>query len=387
LNFQVFCPTKNGKAGFSVSQEFQVLILWWWVKKNNLNNGTLTMKMVKLGDGDLCVSSVCLGTMTFGQQNSEQEAHQQLSYATDRGINFIDTAEMYPVPARAETCHRTEEYIGTWLEQQPRDRVVLATKAAGPGRGMKWIREGNLQFTPANLRDALEFSLRRLRTDYIDLYQLHWPDRNTPIFGQYHFNPDNERDTVPLLETMQVLAKFTNEGKIRHWGMSNETPWGLMTALKLADENNLPRPVSVQNAYNLMNRTWENGLSEIGYREHVSLLAYSPLGFGLLSGKYIDDPKAPGRVNLFPGFTQRYSKPNVRTAIAAYVDLAKENNLTLTELALGFVCQRWCVGSTIIGATTMEQLKQDIDAEEVSLSRDVLEEIERIYLAYPNPAP
>ena len=345
------------------------------------------MKMIKLGNSDLDVSSICLGTMTFGQQNTEQEAHQQLSFAVERGVNFIDTAEMYPVPARAETCHRTEEYVGTWLRQQPRDRIVLATKAAGPSRGMKWIREGKLQFTPANLRGALEASLKRLRTDYVDLYQLHWPDRNTPIFGQYHFNPDNERDTVSLLETITALDGFVHEGKIRYWGMSNETPWGLMTALKLADQNNLPRPVSVQNAYNLINRTWENGLSEIGFREHVSLLAYSPLGFGFLSGKYIDDPKAPGRATLFSGFTQRYSKPNVQNAIAAYVALARDNNLTPIELALGFVYQRWCVGSTIIGATTMEQLKQDIDAAEVSLGQDILEEIERIHLAYPNPAP
>ena len=347
----------------------------------------MTMKMIKLGNSDLDISSICLGTMTFGQQNTEQEAHQQLSYATERGVNFIDTAEMYPVPARAETCHRTEEYVGTWLEHQARDQVILATKAAGPGRGMKWIREGKLQFTPAHLRGALEASLKRLRTDYVDLYQLHWPDRNTPIFGKYHFNPDDERNTVPLLETITALDEFVREGKIRHWGMSNETPWGLMTALKLADNNNLPRPVSVQNAYNLINRTWENGLSEIGYRENVSLLAYSPLGFGLLSGKYIDDPKAPGRVTLFSGFTQRYSKPNVQKAIAAYVALARENNLTPTELALGFVYQRWCVGSTIIGATTMEQLQQDLDAMQVVLSSDVLEEIERIHLAYPNPAP
>ena len=345
------------------------------------------MKMIKLGSSDLSVSNICLGTMTFGQQNAEEEAHQQLSFAVDRGVNFIDTAEMYPVPARAETCHRTEEYIGTWLEQQTRDRIVLATKAVGPSRGMKWIRDNNLNFSRTNLKAALEGSLRRLRTDYVDLYQLHWPDRNTPIFGKYHFNPDNERDTVPLLETMNALGELVTAGKIRHWGMSNETPWGLMTALRLADENNLPRPVSVQNAYNLMNRTWENGLSEIGYREQVSLLAYSPLAFGLLSGKYLDDPNANGRVNLFGGFGARYAKPNTQKAVAAYVELAKVNNLTPTELALGFVYQRWCVGSTIIGATTMEQLQQDLDAAQVTLGDEVLEEIERIHLLYTNPAP
>jgi len=229
--------------------------------------------MIELGNSGLSVSSVCLGTMTFGQQNSEQEAHQQLDYALERGINFIDTAEMYPVPPRAETCHRTEQYVGTWLKRQARDQVVVATKAAGPGRSMNWIREGNLPFTSTNLQQALEGSLRRLQTDYVDLYQLHWPDRNVPVFGQYHFDPDKERETVPLLETMQALYELMRAGKIRHWGMSNETPWGLMAALKLADENNLPRPVSVQNAYNLLNRIWENGLSEIGYRENVSWLA------------------------------------------------------------------------------------------------------------------
>ncbi|MGW8246869.1 MAG: aldo/keto reductase [Acidiferrobacterales bacterium] len=345
------------------------------------------MKIIKLGNSDLSVSNICLGTMTFGQQNTEVEAHQQLSFALEHGVNFIDTAEMYPVPARAETCHRTEQYVGTWLTQQPRDRIVLATKAAGPSRGMKWIRNGNLQFTPVNLNGALEASLKRLRTDYVDLYQLHWPDRNTPIFGQYHFNPDNERDTVPLLETMNALGEMIAAGRIRHWGMSNETPWGLMTALRLADENNLPRPVSVQNAYNLMNRTWENGLSEIGYREQVSLLAYSPLAFGLLSGKYLDDPNASGRVNLFGGFGGRYAKPNTQKAVVAYVELARANNLTPTELALGFVYHRWCVGSTIIGATTMEQLQQDLDAAQVTLGDEVLEEIERIHLLYTNPAP
>jgi len=345
------------------------------------------MKMIKLGSSDLAVSSICLGTMTFGQQNSEAEAHEQLDYATGRGINFLDMAEMYPVPPRAETCHRTEQYVGTWLKHQSRDQIIVATKAAGPGRSMNWIREGNLPYTHANLQQALEGSLQRLQTDYVDLYQLHWPDRNVPVFGQYHFNPDNERDTVPLLETMQALAGFIRDGKIRHWGMSNETPWGLMTALRLADENNLPRPVSVQNAYNLLNRSWETGLSEIGYRENISLLAYSPLGFGMLSGKYLENPKAPGRLTEFPGFAQRYSKPNVQKAISAYTALAKENGLTPIELALGFVYKRWCVSSTIIGATTIEQLQQDIDTAEISLSKEVLEEIERIHLTYTNPAP
>ena len=345
------------------------------------------MKMINLSDSELNVSYICLGTMTFGQQNSEAEAHQQLDHALDQGINFIDTAEMYPVPPRAETCHRTEQYVGNWLKSRPRDRIILATKATGPGRTMNWIRGGELQFTRANLNNALEGSLKRLQTDYFDLYQLHWPDRNVPMFGQYHFDPEKEKDTVPLLETLEALGDLINAGKIRYWGLSNETPWGLMTVLKLADQYDLPRPVSVQNAYNLLNRTWEEGLSEIGYREDVSLLAYSPLAFGLLSGKYLKDPKAQGRVTEFEGFAQRYAKPNVRKAVAAYAELASQHGLTPTELSLAFVYNRWCVGSTIIGATTMEQLQQDLAATQVTLSQDVLEGIERIHLDYTNPAP
>ena len=281
------------------------------------------MKSILLGRSDLSVSQICLGTMTFGQQNSEAEAHAQLNFALSQGINFIDTAEMYPVPALSETTGLTERYVGSWLKRQPRDQIVLATKATGPGRTLTWIREGNLSFNRANLQRALEGSLKRLQTDYIDLYQLHWPDRNAPIFGNYHFHPEQERETVPLQETLSVLADFIKDGKIRHWGLSNETPWGVLTVLRLADELGLPRPVSVQNAYSLLNRTWENGLAEIGYRERISLLAYSPLGFGLLSGKYLRNPKVLGRVNLFDGFAGRYNKPNTAAAVAAYVDLAQ----------------------------------------------------------------
>lgn len=345
------------------------------------------MKMIKLSDSELNVSYVCLGTMTYGQQNTEDEAHQQLDYALDQGINFIDTAEMYPVPPRAETCHRTEEYVGSWLKSQQRDHIVLATKATGPGRGLKWIRNGELQFTRDNLNNALEASLKRLQTDYVDLYQLHWPDRNVPMFGQYHFDPQHEKDTTPLLETLEAVGDLINTGKIRYWGLSNETPWGLMTILKLADQYDLPKPVSVQNAYNLLNRTWENGLSEIGYREDVSLLAYSPLAFGLLSGKYLINPQATGRLTEFEGFAQRYSKPNVQQAVTAYSELASQHGLTPTELSLAFVYNRWCVGSTIVGATSMDQLQQDLAATQVTLSQEVLEAIEQIHLLYTNPAP
>jgi len=345
------------------------------------------MKAILLGNSALSVPAICLGTMTFGQQNSEAEAHAQLDYALGQGINFIDTAEMYPVPARAETTGLTERYVGTWLKRQPRDRIIVATKATGPGRAMEWIRQGRLNFSRPNLQQALDGSLARLQTDYVDLYQLHWPDRNVPTFGYYHFQPEQERETVPLRETLVALAELIQAGKIRHWGLSNETPWGVMTVLRLADELGLPRPVSVQNAYSLLNRTWENGLAEIGFRENISLLAYSPLGFGLLSGKYLRDAETPGRVNLFPGFAGRYSKPNTAPAVAAYADLAYQHGLTPIQLALGFAYGRWCVGSTIIGATTMAQLQENVAASQVRLSPDILADIERILLQFPTPAP
>jgi aryl-alcohol dehydrogenase-like predicted oxidoreductase len=345
------------------------------------------MKETLLGNSELSVPKICLGTMTFGQQNSEAEAHSQLDCALGQGVNFIDTAEMYPVPARAETTGLTERYVGSWLKHQARDRIILATKATGPGRAMNWIRDGQRGFNRANLQHALDGSLQRLQTDYVDLYQLHWPDRNVPMFGHYHFHPEHERETVPLRETLVVLAELIKAGRIRHWGLSNETPWGVMTVLRLADELGLSRPVSVQNAYSLLNRTWENGLAEIGFRERISLLAYSPLGFGHLSGKYLRDPKAPGRVNLFAGFAGRYGKPNTAPAVAAYADLAQRHGLTPTQLALAFVFRRWCVGSTIIGATTMAQLRENIAASEVALSPELLADIERIQLRFPNPAP
>ncbi len=345
------------------------------------------MKLHRLGNSNLQVPHICLGTMTFGQQNSEAEAHAQLDYAFSQGINFIDTAEMYPVPARAETTGSTEKYVGTWLKQQARDRIILATKATGPGRTFEWIRNGQLHFTRENLHQALDGSLQRLQTDYVDLYQLHWPDRNVPVFGGYHYDPGCERETTPLRESLEAMADFIGEGKIRYWGLSNETPWGLMTVLRLADELNLPRPVSVQNAYNLINRSWENGLSEIAYRENISLLAYSPLGFGHLSGKYIDDPGAVGRVNLFPGFTARYNKPNTTEAVTAYAELARLYDLTPAQLALGFTYSKWCVTSTIIGATTMMQLRENLAAEQVELSDAIQEQIEQIHLQFPNPAP
>lgn len=345
------------------------------------------MKFVNLGQSDLRVSPVCLGTMTFGRQNSEAEAHEQLDYALTQGINFIDTAEMYSVPAAAETTGNTERYIGSWLKNQARDRIVLATKATGPGRPLNWIRNGELNFNRKNLRAAVEGSLARLQTDYIDLYQLHWPDRNVPSFGQYLFDPEKERDFVPVAETLHALAELVREGKIRTIGLSNETPWGVMQFLQAAEKHGLPRIASVQNAYNLLNRTWEAGLAEISYRENLPLLAYSPLGFGLLSGKYLADPQTPGRMALFAGFAQRYEKINVQPAVAAYVDLARRHGMTPVQLALSFVATRRFVGSTIIGATTMAQLQENVAACAQPLPAEVLQEIEALHLRYPNPAP
>lgn len=344
------------------------------------------MKFVNLGKSDLRVSSVCLGTMTFGQQNSESDAHQQLDYALGQGINFIDTAEMYPVPPSAETTGATERFIGTWLKRQARDKLVIATKAAGKGR-IAWIRGGELTFNRQHLRAAVESSLARLQTDYIDLYQLHWPDRNVPTFGQYHFDPAQERDFVPFVETLEALAELQQEGKIRHIGVSNESSWGVMQFLQTAEKHGLPRIVSSQNAYSLLNRTWESGLSEIAYREQVSLLAYSPLAFGFLSGKYAANPQAVGRATLFQGFAQRYTKVNLKPAVVAYVDLARRYGMTPVQLALSFVTSRWLVASTIIGATSMDQLKENIAACAQDLPDEVLKEIDALHLRYPDPAP
>ena len=341
----------------------------------------------KLGHSDLNVSAVCLGTMTFGQQNTETEGHAQLDLAFGRGVNFIDTAEMYPVPPRADTVTRTETIVGNWLKKQPRDQVILATKVAGPRRNMSWIRGGPKAFDRDNIRSAIEGSLQRLQTDYIDLYQLHWPERNVPMFGKYQFEPSEESEAVPIQEQLEVLAELVREGKIRHIGLSNEHPWGVMEFLRIARQSSLPRVVSIQNPYNLINRTFETGMTEIVFREKLSLLPYSPLAFGHLSGKYLFDPNAPGRVTQFEGFAQRYQKTNVQPAVKAYTDLAQRHGMSPTSLALSFVYRRWFVTSTIIGATSLAQLQENLDAWEKPLSEDILAEIEALHLAYTNPAP
>jgi aryl-alcohol dehydrogenase-like predicted oxidoreductase len=345
------------------------------------------METRRLGTSSLNISAVCLGTMTFGQQNTEAEAHQQLDYALSRGINFIDTAEMYPVPPDAETFARTESIVGSWLKKQPRDKIILATKVTGPRRSLKWIRGGPRSLDRANIREAVDGSLKRLKTDYIDLYQLHWPERNVPMFGQYQFNPAQETDAIPILEQLQTLDELVKEGKIRAIGLSNEFAWGIMEFLRHAREHKLPRIASVQNCYNLVNRGFEFSLSEIAFREQLGMLAYSPLAFGLLTGKYLPGGNGVGRATLFQGFAQRYSKPNVMPACKIYSELAAHHGMSPATLALSFVMHRWFVTSTIIGATSMAQLKENIDAWEKPLSPEIMQQIEAVHLRYMNPAP
>lgn len=344
------------------------------------------MEYRRLGSSDLNVSALALGTMTFGEQNSEADAHAQLDYAVARGINFIDTAEMYPVAPRAETVHRTESHIGTWLRRQQRDKLIVATKIAGPARGFSWIR-GTPRINREHLTAAIDGSLRRLQTDYIDLYQIHWPDRYVPMFGSTSYDVAQEREAVPIAEQLQVLAELVKAGKVRHIGLSNETPWGVTEFVHCAEQLGLPKIVSVQNAFHLMNRTFESDLAEICHHTSVGLLGYSPLAFGWLSGKYIKDPQAHGRITLFPNFGQRYAKVNVPPAVREYMRIAQEAGLSPATMALAFARTRWFMGSVLLGATTMEQLKEDIDSADVTLSEVVLEKIEAAHKLYPNPAP
>ena len=344
------------------------------------------MEYRQLGESDLHVSALCLGTMTFGEQNSEADAHAQLDYAVSRGVNFIDTAEMYPVPPRADTQGRTESHIGTWLKHQRRDSLIVATKIAGPSRGFAWIRN-TPRIDRANLEAAIDSSLKRLQTDYIDLYQIHWPDRYVPIFGATSYDASQQRDAVPIAEQLQVLADLVKAGKVRHIGLSNETPWGVGEFVRCAEQMGLPKIITVQNAYHLMNRSFETGLSEVCHHARVGLLAYSPLAFGHLTGKYLADPNAKGRITQFASFGQRYAKPNVPAATKEYVRIAQEAGLTPAKMALAFVRTRWFTGSTIIGATSLDQLRENLDSAEVALSEEVLEKIDAVHRLYPNPAP
>ncbi|HYD97661.1 MAG TPA: aldo/keto reductase [Noviherbaspirillum sp.] len=346
------------------------------------------MEKISLGNSGLAVSKICLGTMTFGEQNSEADAHSQLDLALERGINFIDTAEMYPVMPRAETQGRTEQYIGSWLKKSGRrGDIILATKAAGPSRGISWIRSGQSDFDAASLRSAVDASLKRLQTDYIDLYQLHWPSRNAPIFGQTAFDPGKERPSVAIEETLAALDELVKAGKIRQIGVSNETPWGVAEFIKQAETRGLPRIVSIQNAYSLVNRSFENGLDEVCFREHVGLLAYSPLAFGQLSAKYIDNPRASGRLTLFPpNWSPRYLRPAVTEAARRYAALARANGMTPAQLALAWCYSRWFVASTIIGATTLTQLREDIGALSIRLPEQVVDAVNAIHREITNPA-
>jgi len=301
---------------------------------------------------------------------------------------------MYPVPPKAETFTRTETMIGPWLKRQARDKIILGSKVAGPRRGIGWIRGGPSCLDRENIRAAIHDSLKRLQTDYIDVYQLHWPERNVPMFGQYLFEPaeefdsdGNEKAWVSIQNQLETLAELIKEGKVRAIGLSNEQPWGLMEFSRMAQAHDLPRVATLQNCYNLITRGMEFGMAEVLYRENISLLAYSPLAFGHLSAKYIDDPNTQGRATLFPGYAARYKKPAVTAAVKRYAGLARANDLTPAQLALSFVYHRWFVTSTIIGATSMTQLKENISAYQVVLSDDVLEEIENIHLVMMNPAP
>ena len=346
------------------------------------------MKKIQLGRSPLQVSPICLGTMTFGEQNSEAEAHSQLDYALERGVNFIDAAEMYPVMPRATTQGATERIIGTWLKKSGRrSDVILATKIAGPAPHFSWIRDGKNDLNAANLRAAVDASLQRLQTDYIDLYQLHWPSRNVPIFGQLAFNPQAERPCTPIAETLDTLDELIRAGKIRQIGVSNESAWGVSEFIKHAERDGKPRIATIQNGYHLANRSFEGALDEVCFREQVSLLAYSPLAFGQLSGKYLNDAQAPGRLTIFPPtWSPRYLRPTVVEAARRYAALAAENGMTPTALALAWCYSRWFIASTIIGATNLTQLAENIDAYDVRLSDAVIAAVNDIHLAITNPA-
>jgi len=346
------------------------------------------VRYAQLGDTGLEVSRICLGTMTWGEQNTEAEAHAQLDAALAAGVNFIDTAEMYPVPPRAETYGLTESHIGSWLRARgQRERVIIATKVMGPSADLLYVRGGATRLDRRNIEAAIDGSLRRLGTDYIDLYQLHWPDRKTNTFGQLGYRHDPADHPVPLDETLAALGALVESGKVRHIGVSNETPWGVMQYLQLARELGLPRIVSIQNPYSLLNRSFEVGLAEIAHREAVGLLAYSPLGFGVLTGKYLDGRRPAGaRLTRFQRF-QRYTREIAQAPIRAYVELARAHGLDPAQMALAFVHSRPFVTATIIGATTLEQLASNLSSLDLTLPEEVIAGIEAIHAAQPNPCP
>lgn len=348
------------------------------------------MEYRPLGRTGIQVSSIGLGTMTFGEQNSEAEGHEQLDYAVDHGVNLIDTAEMYPVPPRAETYAATERIVGSWLRRRgQRDKVILATKAVGPGatRGVGHIRGGQSNLDRANLIAAVDASLQRLQTDYIDLYQLHWPSRPTNYFGQLGYQHVTDARAVPIEETLEVLDELVRAGKIRHAGLSNETPWGLHRFLHLSETRGQVRVASIQNPYSLLNRSFEIGLSEMAIREEVGLLAYSPLAFGVLTGKFMNGARPPqARVVRWSRFS-RYSNENAGRATAAYAEVARSHGLDMGQMALAFVRQQPFVTSVLIGATSMAQLKSNLASHELALGAQVLKDLDAVHRAYPNPCP
>ena len=351
------------------------------------------MKKINLGSSDLQVTPICLGTMTFGEQVAEKEAHSILDCSLDLGVNFLDTAEMYSVPAKAETCGATESILGNWFANKPgaRQKVVLATKVAGPSRGMPWVREGT-GMTPQDILNSCDASLKRLRTDVIDLYQIHWPERHVPAFGAMYFDPTKAAIETSIHEQLEAMAKLVQAGKVRYIGLSNETPYGTHEFIRLAEQHGLPRVMTVQNPYCLVNRTFDNAMDETCHRLGVSLLAYSPLGFGSLTGKYdqtgLEGAGAPmGRLAKYESVRkQRWARPSTLEAARLYNQLARDNGMTPTQMALAFCYTRWSVASTIIGVTSVVQLKEDVKAWGTELSADVLSAIDAIRLVHRDPA-
>ena len=346
------------------------------------------MKYRKLGNTNLDVSLICLGTMTYGEQNTETEGFEQMDYAVEKGINFFDTAELYAIPPKQKTYGKTEEIIGNWFQKRKnRKKIILATKIAGPG--LKWIRGGGSQYSSKSIEEALNDSLKRLKTDYIDLYQLHWPERNTNYFGDLDYEHNtNEKKWNSFDSILNVFKKLIDQGKIRYIGLSNETPWGFSKFLQIANEKKLPRVVSVQNPYNLVNRSYEVGMSEISIRENAGLLAYSPLAAGYLTGKYRNKqmPKN-SRMDLFYENYPRYHNERTYNAVDEYFKIAKKNTVSLTQLSQAFVNSRDFVTSNIIGATTMSQLKENVESINISLTEEVINEINLVHEKIPNPAP
>jgi len=348
------------------------------------------MKYRKLGTTDIDVSVICLGTMTFGEQNSQQDGYDQMDYALERGVNFFDTAELYAVMPRKETYGKTEEIIGSWFQQKKnRSKVILASKIASKTENdLTWIRDGaeKLGFDKKNMNAAIDASLQRLQTDYIDLYQLHWPERKVPKFGKLDFEYDPyDNEWTQIEEVLDNLNNLIKSGKIRYIGLSNETPWGVMKFLQVAKEKNLPRMMSIQNVYSLVNRVFDIANSEVSIRENCSLLAYSPLAGGRLSGKYINQQPKNARYTLWPSRFDRHHTKRGEMAIAKYVSLAKKYNITPSTFANAYVNDRPFVTSNIIGATTIEQLRENIDSVDITLSNEILHEIEDIHLSDPNP--